>query len=163
MTRLELMKAVKTILEKKGNELALDLIFGEQSIENWLQIELAKDLHQLNVRSVSVESNNHDMLIVCQTKEQSKTVGIELKTQVDKGRFIKDVTKLRNSITNKSIQEGFFIFLWLPNEVEKSFDHEILKREFIKCFSPTEKEQLKEYAIIKKQERALGIFCIEIN
>lgn len=152
---------MKKILGRKGNKFALDLVFGDHSIENWLQIELAKEFHAQKIGSISIGTKNHNIEI---STEDKGRVGIELKTQVDKGRFSNDIKKLKKSLIADDIQEAYFLFLWMRKEIKgKSFHDTVLKREFVKYFSEEERKQLKDYKSVERLDKTLGIFCVQIH
>lgn len=165
--KAELTEIVKEIIN--GNEFAKSLLFGTHikegkphSIENWIQVEIAKKLteklkKEKNIK-VDIESvKNHDINI----SRNNEIIEIELKLfGKSKDSYIKDIDKLKNS----DIQKGFLIIIHLlkkiktPHDIGVKFKERAAVNAMIKDYAT----QIDSFERIENNEDHLIICCIEI-
>jgi len=175
MTSERLQEMVRKILKRPGNRYAKQLLMGEcvdggekkqQKIENWVQIELAKDLQkELPDQIVTIEEGNTDIVIKPSNNDLENHVGIELKIQGTKDSLRADALKLKKFLKDKTNAHGFLLIVMLlktKGRKYKSWDEAFLALEPLKeinkmleiCTSikiePTGKRTIA---------KMLGIFC----
>lgn len=172
-----LQKMVRKILLRKGNMYAKKLLMGEcadggekkqQKIENWVQIELAKELQvQLPGQIVAIEEGNTDIVIKPSSNDRNNDVGIELKIQGTKQSLCNDAKKLKNFISSKVGARGFLIVVLLlktKDKKHKSWEKAFLSLEPLKAITGMlefgEPENI-EPSGKKKITKILRIYCGE--
>jgi len=174
--RQTLMGAVEKILKRQENKYALNLITGAyqdqkqkpRKIENWLQVELAKELSQPEnmgvVSDITLEQSNHDIVAMHHMNDQSRRIAIELKIGPDTSEVHEDLKKL------KQVENGYILFLLLMltmDKPRKTYTEELLSREPMKLLSGYE-QQLKDHRCIcadkgSKYQWYLAIGCVHVD
>ncbi|OQA50844.1 MAG: hypothetical protein BWY44_01465 [Candidatus Omnitrophica bacterium ADurb.Bin292] len=176
MTSGRLRDMVIKILNRKGNKYAKQLLMGEcvsggkkkqQKIENWVQVELAKDLKGAWPNHVVViEEGNTDIVIKPPQNVLSGHVGIELKIQGTRGSLYHDWQKLSNFSINNADARGFLIALVLCKAKDRyeSWEKAIYASAPLKAIR--EKFEFCKLKTIEpdgkgRRMKVLGVFCGE--
>lgn len=161
-----LQKTVKTILMRKDNLYALQLIAGEgvtgkdHRIENWIQVELAKELNKKF--KVEIEDSNTNLDIVLKSNLAVRwSKGIALKVAGSGKDLADDIDDLEKSIKRGYIDEGFFIILWLLKEklTKKSWINAFKSREPIKALIGNREDENIDPIFIERGWKRLVIWC----
>jgi hypothetical protein len=116
----KLKSMIKEVLERRDNSFVRELLRGEhhpgkkrQSCENWVQVELAKELAKDKDLKVILEvDNNLDIVL----RRGDTKLGIELKIHKDSRS---DELRLKKAINNgkiKGIEKGYLVNIKLDNE-----------------------------------------------
>lgn len=161
-----LQKTVKTILMRKDNLYALQLIAGEgvtgkdHRIENWIQVELAKELNKKF--KVEIEDSNTNLDIVLKSNLAVRWLkGIALKVAGSGKDLADDIDDLEKSIKRGYIDDGFFIILWLLKEklTKKSWINAFKSREPIKALTGNREDENIDPIFIERGRKRLVIWC----
>jgi hypothetical protein len=161
-----LQKTVKTILMRKDNLYALQLIAGEgvtgkdHRIENWIQVELAKELNKKF--KVEIEDSNTNLDIVLKSNLAVRwSKGIALKVAGSGKDLADDIDDLEKSIKRGHIDDGFFIILWLLKDklTKKSWINAFKSREPIKALIGNREDENIDPIFIELGWKRLVIWC----
>lgn len=169
-----LEKIIKEILKRPENKYAKNILLGNteekkpHSIENWLQIELAKKLYKIRGnQTVVIEKYNLDILVKPRNKSRGYWVGIELKIQGDSGNIRENIKKLSKNLKNKNISQGFLIILHFLGEIRaENWVKEFISRAPMKQLPNKYINQIEKTRpewIEKGSNEGLVICCIKIR
>ncbi len=170
-----LMSAVENVLKREENKYALNLITGAghdqrkkpHKIENWLQVEVAKELDRPEnskvVSDIVVEASNLDIVAMHHANGEKRRIAIELKIGSEATEVQGDLVKLREA------KNGYFLFLQLLLTIDKprkTYAEELLAREPMKLLLEYER-QLMDHRYIRADEGDeyqwyLAIGCVQI-
>jgi hypothetical protein len=152
-----LCKVVKDILERKQNKFVLEFLEKQRSCENWLQVEVAKELAGIDkYKKVRMETypDNLDIVFERDNKDQ---VGIEIKTNSNVARIAREFSK--------DIVEVYLLFVKAIKEKYSDISDELLKREDFKRLNKNKKGALREQMKVVeiKDKPLIAIGCIRIR
>lgn len=159
----ELCEIIENILSK-SNEFVLGLLRGDhhpdgrsQACENWIQVELAKELKRRHEKSeIQLEIDNYDLIL----KRGEVQTHNQIKINSDAKKAKKDI----KSLLEEDVKNGYFIFLAtlkdFSNKKYRTNEEQFLDRAVFKQVLKKSKEQTAVCFIKGNPIIAIGCACL---
>jgi hypothetical protein len=175
LTQKNFVEMVRGILTREENYYAQKLIIGDcedkkpHRIENWLQVEIYKELKKGKYEGIKIEPSKCDIILDNGCKKDKKKTGLELKV----GAFSVEhchVDQIKRLLNSDELNKAYLLIVYLLGEkikINKDWFEEFKNRAPIKNLSKDcssiDINQNYEELISNDQKKALIICCLEVK